>query len=149
VFCEVEPFSLPLEEIRRRNPVAIILSGGPDSVYRPGAPGAGSELFETGAPVLGICYGMQLMMHVLGGKVVPAPEHEYGPAELGRIAPSALFEGLPERQRIWASHGDRVAALAPGFVSVASTSNAPEAAVQDPSRGLYGILFHPEVAHTE
>jgi GMP synthase (glutamine-hydrolysing) len=149
VFCEVEPFGIPLEEIRRRDPLAIILSGGPDSVYRPGAPSADRELFETGAPVLGICYGMQLMMHVLGGKVVASPEHEYGPAELFGTAPSALFEGLPERQRIWASHGDRVAELAPGFVRVASTSNAPEAAVEDPARKLYGILFHPEVAHTE
>jgi len=149
VFCEVEPFNIPLEEIRRRNPLAIILSGGPDSVYRPGAPGAGRELFETGAPVLGICYGMQLMMHVLGGQVVPSAEHEYGPAELLGIAPSAMFEGLPERHRIWASHGDRVAALAPGFTRVGSTTNAPDAAVQDPARKLYGILFHPEVAHTE
>ncbi len=149
VFCEVEPYNIGLDELRAKKVGGIILSGGPDSVYRPGAPGADRALFELGVPVLGICYGMQLMTKVLGGEVLAAGEREYGPAELVRCGPSPLFDTLPERQRIWASHGDRVGSLAPGFHRVATTSNAPEAAVEDPGRRLYGIQFHPEVVHTE
>ena len=149
VFCEVEPFNIGLEEIRRLQPSGIILSGGPDSVYRDGAPRVDKALFEMGVPVLGICYGMQLMHYALGGEVTPSGEREYGPAELVRAGPSLLLDALPERQRVWMSHGDRIELPAPGFRTIGTTSNAPQAAAEDPARRLFGIQFHPEVVHTE
>src|SRR5262249_33801202 len=106
-------------------------------------------IFSLGAPVLGICYGMQLMMRLLGGEVVPSGKREYGPAELVRTGESMLLDGLPERQRVWMSHGDRIAKLAPGVRAVGTTSIAAEAGAENPARGLFAIQFHPEVAHTE
>src|SRR5437867_1608122 len=149
VFCQIEPGDLPLAEIARLAPRGVILSGGPDSVYRPGAPASPAELLSGGLPVLGICYGMQLMTQQLGGRVEPARAREFGPAEIEVTAPSMLFEGLAPRQRVWMSHGDRVAALPRGFRLTATTASAPEAAVEDTERNLYGIQFHPEVVHTE
>jgi len=150
VFCEVLPFHAGLDAISGRRPKGIILSGGPDSVYGDGAPRVGPELFELSVPVLGICYGMQLMMAVLGGDVRPAAGREYGPATV-RVtgAKSRLFKGLGENQKVWASHGDHVQVPAPGFRTVAASENAPHAAVENETGSLYAVGFHPEVAHTE
>jgi GMP synthase (glutamine-hydrolysing) len=128
----------------------LILSGGPDSVYRPGAPRPPREILGLGLPVLGICYGMQWMMHALDGRVEQAPGREFGPASAEIVDPdSALFHGLSTRQAVWASHGDNVLDPPPGFSTTAITPSAPHAAVEDVSRRLYGVQFHPEVAHTE
>ncbi len=150
VYCEVVPFHAGVEAVRSRRAKGIILSGGPDSVYDEKAPKVGRELFETGVPVLGICYGMQVMMSVLGGDVRPAAGREYGPATVTvTSAGSRLFKGIGPEERVWASHGDDVAAPAPGFRTVASSRNAPHAGVEDVERKLYAIQFHPEVNNTE
>ncbi|HSG38168.1 MAG TPA: glutamine-hydrolyzing GMP synthase [Thermoanaerobaculia bacterium] len=148
VYCEVHPFDLPVEEIRRRNPIGVILSGGPQSVYEAGAPSARPELFQLGMPVLGICYGMQVMAHELGGGVEGSRHREYGRAEISVVEPGRLFEGLSACETVWMSHGDRVRHLPPGFRVTATTTNAPVVAFENPERGLYGIQFHPEVSHT-
>jgi GMP synthase (glutamine-hydrolysing) len=126
------------------------LTGGPASVYDQGAPRADAALFDAGVPVLGICYGMQLLAHQLGGEVERAQRREYGRAELEVAADGAgdLFAGLPRRLEVWMSHGDRVVRLPPGFLALARTANAPLAAAADPRRSLYGVQFHPEVVHT-
>jgi len=149
VFCQIEHGTLALDTILSLGPKGVILSGGPDSVYRPGAPASPPELLTLNVPVLGICYGMQLMTQQLGGAVEPAGAREYGDAVVEIVAPSVLFEGLPERQRVWMSHGDKVKVLPPALRVIATTPGAPEAAVEDPVRRLFGIQFHPEVAHTE
>jgi len=150
VYCEVLPFHAGTEAIRGRRPKAIILSGGPDSVYDEGAPKVGRDVFALDVPVLGICYGMQLMMAVLGGDVRPAAGREYGPATVHVTgAGSRLFAGLEAALRVWASHGDHVEQPAPGFRTVASSENAPHAAVENEPGRLYGVQFHPEVVHTE
>ena len=148
VYCEVHPFDLPVEEIRRRAPLGVILSGGPQSVYEDGAPSASPELFALGAPVLGICYGMQVMAHELGGGVEGSSHREYGRAEVSIVEPGRLFEGLSTRETVWMSHGDRIEELPPGFRRTATTENAPVVGFEDLERGLYGIQFHPEVSHT-
>jgi GMP synthase (glutamine-hydrolysing) len=148
VYCEVHPFNLPLDEIRRRRPAGLILSGGPQSVYEPGAPSAEPALFELGIPVLGICYGMQVMAHRLGGSVVGSSHREYGRAEIAIVEQGRLFQGLSACETVWMSHGDRVGDLPPGFQVTASTSNAPVVGFENPERGLYAIQFHPEVSHT-
>jgi GMP synthase (glutamine-hydrolysing) len=148
VYCEVHPFDLPVAEIRRRRPLGVILSGGPQSVYEAGAPGATPELFQLGVPVLGICYGMQVMAHQLGGGVEGSDRREYGRAEISVVEPGRLFEGLAARETVWMSHGDRIRGLPPGFRLTATTENAPVVAFEDAGRGLYGIQFHPEVSHT-
>ena len=148
VYCEVHPFDLPLDEIRRRQPIGIILSGGPQSVYEDGAPDASPKLFALGTPVLGICYGMQVMAHRLGGSVEGSSHREYGRAEVSVTEPGKLFEGLSASETVWMSHGDRVRELPPGFHVTASTANAPVVAFEDPGRRMYGIQFHPEVSHT-
>jgi len=152
VFSEVLPFDTPLSEVMARRPKGLILSGGPESVYQTGAPLVGREIFETGTPLLGICYGMQLMTWRLGGQVVGKSEgREFGPAVVTIEDPEAsvLFRGLSARERVWASHGDHIPAPAPGFVTTATSQGAPHAAVEDRARGLFGLLFHPEVVHTE
>ena len=152
VYSEIWPPDTPAGEIRARGPVGIILSGGPKSVSDRGAPRCDPALFDAGTPVLGICYGMQLMAHSLGGQVAPAPQREFGHAAVsvtGQGAPAALFAEVPPKIRVWASHGDLVAAVPDGFSVVATSANAPIAAMSDPRRGLYGLLFHPEVVHTE
>ncbi|MCB9580737.1 MAG: glutamine-hydrolyzing GMP synthase [Polyangiaceae bacterium] len=150
VYCEIQPGTLSLDEIRAHEPNAIVLSGGPDSVYGEHSPKSDPGVFELGVPVLGICYGEQLMAHQLGGKVEPSNEREYGPAKLrvkepvGILAPFSSGEQLG----VWMSHGDRLASLPPGFRSIAESDNAPLAAIADLDRKLFGIQFHPEVAHT-
>jgi GMP synthase (glutamine-hydrolysing) len=149
VYCEIQPCDLPLERLRDLKPRGIILSGGPASVYDPGAPTINSELFHSGMPVLGICYGMQLMTHQLGGRVAPATQREYGSAELKLDEVGPFFSGLPAMNLpVWMSHGDRIQQLPPGFKSIAHTDNSPIAAMQDDLHRLYGIQFHPEVSHT-
>jgi GMP synthase (glutamine-hydrolysing) len=159
IYSEVWPPDAPLEKIRAREPAGIILSGGPKSVSEAGAPRCDPGVYDVGSPVLGICYGMQLMADNLGGRVAPAPQREFGHAtvKLTDIArgsgdaakAGALFVDVPDEIRVWASHGDFVAAAPEGFAVVATSANAPVAAMSDPSRGLYAILFHPEVVHTE
>jgi GMP synthase (glutamine-hydrolysing) len=149
VYSEILPFDTPVDEIQRRKPAGIILSGGPKSVSEAGAPRCDPRVVEAGVPVLGICYGMQLMTDILGGQVAPAPHREYGLATI-RIEPDApLFRAIPSELRVWASHGDFVKAAPDGFAVTATTTNAPVAAMAAPERGLYALLFHPEVAHTD
>jgi GMP synthase (glutamine-hydrolysing) len=149
VYCEIHPFDLALPAIRRLNPRGIILSGGPASVYDSTAPMVSAELFQMRIPILGICYGMQLMTHQLGGRVASAIEREYGNAELSIDAGCPFFHGLPtDTIPVWMSHGDRIQQIPPGFKSVAHTDNSPIAAMQDATGRLYGIQFHPEVTHT-
>jgi GMP synthase (glutamine-hydrolysing) len=151
VYCELHPFDMTLEAIRAFAPRGIILSGGPKSVYEEGAPAVAEALFELGVPVLGICYGMQLMSRHFGGEVVPAGKREYGHADLQAVGnPGPLFEGffLEGRSPVWMSHGDHVARVPAGFEVVAATENAPVCAIQDVTRSLYGVQFHPEVNHT-
>ncbi|HEX2165490.1 MAG TPA: glutamine-hydrolyzing GMP synthase [Thermoanaerobaculia bacterium] len=149
VYCEVHPFDLPVAEIERRRPIGLVLSGGPQSVYEPGAPSADPALFELGIPTLGICYGLQVMAQVLGGAVEPSDRREYGRAEIDLAAdPGLLFAGLEGRQTVWMSHGDRLREPPPGFRVTASTASAPIVACEDLTRRLWGIQFHPEVSHT-
>ena len=132
--------------------MGVILSGGPKSVFDAGAPKCDPDVFGLGRPVLGICYGMQLMAHVLGGAVAPASHREYGDATVAldtRGTAGQLFNGIPASLRVWASHGDFVTAPPDGFAVVATSANAPIAAMANPDRGLYALLFHPEVVHTE
>jgi GMP synthase (glutamine-hydrolysing) len=147
VYCELVPGTTPWEELKRRQPAGLILSGGPASVYEPGAPQVDPETLRSGVPVLGICYGMQLIAHHLGGKVDPGAAREYGPALLSVRQADGLFEGLDAELPVWMSHGDHVSELPPGFRSLASSANSPVAAFAD-DRGVYGIQFHPEVVHT-
>jgi len=149
VYCELVPWNAPREQVERLNPRGFILSGGPASVYDERAPTLPEYVLASGLPVLSICYGMQLLAHELGGRVTPAGEREYGPAELDVLRPaSSLFAGLPFSMKVWMSHGDRVEELPPGFVALASTANSPIAALGDEARKLYGLQFHPEVIHT-
>ena len=159
IYSEVWSPDTPLDQIRARHPAGIILSGGPKSVSEAGAPKCDPGVYAIGCPVLGICYGMQLMADNLGGRVAPAPHREFGHATVtisgharqsaGGAAVGALFVDVPDEIRVWASHGDFVAAAPDGFSVVATSANAPVAAMADPSRRLYAILFHPEVVHTE
>jgi GMP synthase (glutamine-hydrolysing) len=154
VYSELLPFDTPWPEIASRNPRAIILSGGPGSVYDQGAPRPDPALWTAGVPLLGICYGLQLMAQALGGEVVPAITREYGPAviqvtepqETGE--PGRLFEGTPREQPVWMSHGDSIVRLPAGFLATAQTGATPVAGMADAQRRLYGIQFHPEVVHT-
>ncbi|MCL4838201.1 MAG: glutamine-hydrolyzing GMP synthase [Thermoanaerobaculia bacterium] len=148
VYCEVHPFDLPVEEIRRRAPIGLILSGGPQSVYDPGAPLADPGLFALGLPVLGICYGMQAMAQALGGRVEAAGRREYGRAEVEVAGESVLFAGLGPRETVWMSHGDQVTGPPEGFSVPARTENAAVVALERADRCLFGIQFHPEVSHT-
>ncbi|HEX2732462.1 MAG TPA: glutamine-hydrolyzing GMP synthase [Polyangiaceae bacterium] len=151
VYCEIVPGTIDVERIRSAQPSAIILSGGPDSVYESNSPKSDPGLFELGLPVLGICYGQQLMALQLGGLVEPSSEREYGPAEL--VVDEAI--GILSRFRegdvstVWMSHGDRLTRLPTGFRSIGHSQNAPLAVIGDPARRMYGIQLHPEVAHTQ
>ncbi|MDI6843613.1 MAG: glutamine-hydrolyzing GMP synthase [Anaerosomatales bacterium] len=150
VFSEIVPFDISAEEVERRKPAAIILSGGPASVYAEGAPHMDKRVLELGIPVLGFCYGIQEMATQLGGTVPRTDVGEYGFAELRVTEPeSALFEGVPEVSQCWMSHRDSVGELPPGFRVTASTPTTAVAAMEDPARRLYATQFHPEVAHTE
>ena len=149
VYSQIVRFDAPVAELRAAGARGIILSGGPSSVYAENAPQPDLALFELGLPVLGICYGEQLMFHHLGGGVEPSPKREYGAGVLNiEEADCPLFAGLPAKLDVWNSHGDKVTKLPPGFRTVAHTENSPFAAVEDPARRFYGLQFHPEVAHT-
>ena len=149
VYSEIWPPDTPSEKLRSRNPVGIILSGGPKSVSDSGAPKCDPAIFGVGTPVLGICYGMQLMAHTLGGAVAPAPQREFGHATVKITGGAPLFAGVPAEIRVWASHGDFVASPPAGFSVVATSANAPVAAMADAEKQLYALLFHPEVVHTD
>jgi len=152
VYSEIVAFNTPIEKLTEKGPVGIILSGGPKSVSDTGAPKCAPQLFDLGTPVLGICYGMQLMTDVLGGEVRRSGQREFGHAQVHVTqnggAPK-LFNGIPGDLRVWASHGDDVSAVPPGFAVAATSATAPIAAMEAPDRDLYALLFHPEVAHTE
>jgi len=149
VYCQIFSHDAPLSAVERLRPKGFILSGGPASVYEERAPRLPPYLLESGAPILGLCYGMQLLAQELGGRVAPAERREYGPVELHIKDPtSPLFLELPFSQVVWMSHGDRIEELPPGFVALAYTENSPFAAMGDHRRGLYGLQFHPEVVHT-
>ncbi len=149
VYSEIVPGTMPAAEMLARRPKAVILSGGPASVYAPGAPPAPEGLLAAGIPVLGICYGFQLMVSDLGGTVRRTGGGEYGATTLHLLAPGgALLGGLPDAQQVWMSHGDTCAAPPPGFVVTATTAGTPVAAAEDEARRLYGVQFHPEVLHT-
>ena len=148
VFSELLPHHVSIEEVAARKPRGIILSGGPASVYAPEAPALDERLLELGVPVMGICYGMQLLVHTLGGRVEEAEVGEFGRSELQVSEPGVLMEGLPREQTCWMSHRDTVYEPPPGFTALAASTGSPVAAVQDQARGIYGIQFHPEVVHT-
>jgi len=156
VYCEILPWDISNEDVRKWKPRAIILSGGPESVTDKEPPRAPQVVFELGVPVLGICYGMQTMAQQLGGKVLPSNHREFGYAEVTATAPNKLFDGLFDRRDgqgravldVWMSHGDRVESLPAGFTAVAQSANAPLAAMVDESRKFYAVQFHPEVTHT-
>jgi GMP synthase (glutamine-hydrolysing) len=148
VYSELLPHDTPWEQIERRNPKGIILSGGPASVYDEAAPRADSRVWSGRIPVLGICYGLQLMARDLGGEVAPANRREYGPASVQITESDGLFAGLEHQQPVWMSHGDLILQPPPGFRSTAQTDSTPYAGLADPAHGRYGIQFHPEVVHT-
>ncbi|MBI5968335.1 MAG: glutamine-hydrolyzing GMP synthase [Deltaproteobacteria bacterium] len=150
VYCEIHPFNMSLEAIRAFRPKGIILSGSPASVYEPGAPLSPADLFRLGIPTLGICYGMQLMTHILGGEVGKSPKREYGRSELFIDDAQDLFAGLNQGTsiQVWMSHGDRIEVPPPGFRAMAHSSNSPVAAMKNEGLQAFGVQFHPEVVHT-
>ncbi|MBI3312948.1 MAG: glutamine-hydrolyzing GMP synthase [Candidatus Omnitrophica bacterium] len=148
VYCKILPYNVPIAEIRKENPLGIILSGSPANVYGPKAPIADPSLFHLNVPVLGICYGLQLVAYLFNGKVHKSEKREYGHAELHVDRPGGLFHGLPKKITCWMSHGDKLDQLPKGFERLAHTSSAPIAAVADLKRRIYGVQFHPEVVHT-
>jgi GMP synthase (glutamine-hydrolysing) len=148
VYSELLPFDTPVEELERRGARAIILSGGPNSVYDEGAPRPDPAIWSGRIPVLGICYGAQLMAHELGGDVIPFDHREYGPANVSITTDEPLFSGIEREQPVWMSHGDSISRLPEGFHATAQTDSTPYAGLVDASRNLYGIQFHPEVVHT-
>jgi GMP synthase (glutamine-hydrolysing) len=149
VYSEIVPWNIPVAELIARRPAAVILSGGPKSVYSPGAPKVDEALFAAGIPVLGICYGHQVMAQALGGTVDRTNTAEYGATRLAVRTPGLLFEGLPVEQQVWMSHGDSVSAAPAGFEVTAHTRSTPVAAFEDVAHRLFGVQFHPEVLHTE
>ncbi len=148
VYSEIKPCTLTAAEIKALQPKGIILSGGPNSVYDANAPAFATEVFQLGVPILGLCYGQQLLAHHLGGRVQPARQREYGFATLQAVAENALLQGVPASSQVWMSHGDSVAELPPDFVALGRTENSAYAAFGHPARKCYGLQFHPEVAHT-
>ncbi len=148
VFCEIVPFNVPIAQVRQRRPKGIILSGGPDSVYGEQSPQARDELWKLDVPILGICYGFQLLALELGGVVEPAGKREYGLAELNVESESLLFQKVKPQSKVWMSHGDHIVRLPPGFHQTGFSDNAL-AAAESRDRSFYGLQFHPEVAHTE
>ncbi|NPA51513.1 MAG: glutamine-hydrolyzing GMP synthase [Aquificae bacterium] len=148
VYSEILPFNAPVEEIRKHKPKGIILSGGPASVYEPDAPKPDPRIFDLGLPILGICYGLQLIVDHFGGKVTKAEKHEYGRAELEILDHEDLFYNIPNYIHVWMSHADRVEELPEGFKTIARTFNAPYASIKNKERKIWGVQFHPEVSHT-
>jgi GMP synthase (glutamine-hydrolysing) len=149
VYSEIFPFNTPIEKIENFNPKGLILSGGPSSVYDKNAPIPDIKIFDLGIPVLGICYGMQLMAYLSGGNVAKAVKREYGKAELIIDSRTDIFEGIPKKTIVWMSHGDRISRRPAHFRTIAHTSNSPVAAMANNKMGFYALQFHPEVVHTE
>ena len=149
VYSEIVPYTKALDAIREKQPKGVIFTGGPNSVYLPDSPTIDKAVFELGIPVLGICYGSQLMMHLLGGHVCRAPEREYGKTLVTVDTASKLFKGVSEKTVCWMSHNDYIEQAAPGFAVSAHTDNCPVAAVECPEKRLYAVQFHPEVLHTQ
>ena len=149
VYSKIYPFKTSSKELKKDNVVGIILSGGPESVLSKGSPRPDKRIFDLGIPVLGICYGVQLIAHLLGGKVEKSSQREYGHGILKIRRKGSLFKGLPNKLRVWNSHGDRLSKLPKGFIAVASTENSGFAGIADERRRIFGIQFHPEVDHTQ
>jgi len=149
VYSEIHPFSITPGKIRKRDPGALVLSGGPRSVYGADSPLLPGEVFQLGVPVLGICYGLQLMAHILGGKVSPSRKGEYGFASLRVRDRKGLLKGIRDRSQVWMSHGDKVLRAPPGFIVSGVTADCPVAVMEDKMRNLFGVQFHPEVIHTK
>ncbi len=149
VYSKIYHFATPAAQLKADGVIGIILSGGPSSVFAKEAPIPDRAIFDLGVPVLGICYGIQLMGHLLGGKVSKSTHREYGHGSLAIQKPGRLFAKLPKKLRVWNSHGDRLIALPPGFAAIGTTENSEFAAIEDRRRNFYGIQFHPEVFHTE
>jgi len=153
VYCELKPFYTTIEEIKEFNPKGIIFSGGPNSVYALNSPDVPDEIFELGVPILGICYGMQLITKKLGGTVEKSDDQEFGFAEVNIDANDSIFKNvvadLNDPWKVWMSHGDKVVNLAEGFEVLAHSDNTPFAVIKHPERNIYGVQFHPEVEHTE
>ncbi len=148
VYCQIEPPDIPLAVIRDLNPEGIILSGGPASIYEKNSPRVDAGIFNLGIPILGICYGLQFMVHALGGEVIAAAKREYGFAELNIRHATGVLTGVEKTTRCWMSHGDAIGRLPAGFRATAATPNTPVAAAEDAGRRFYGLQFHPEVVHT-
>ena len=149
VYSEIVPFNITVDKVKAYAPKGIILSGGPNSVFEEGAPGIDHGIFELGLPVLGVCYGMQLMSQELGGRVQPGEAREYGKTEMTVVPGNELFKGLPDKFVVWMSHGDRVAEIPAGFKVSATSDNCPYAAIRNEEKRFFGIQFHPEVVHTQ
>jgi GMP synthase (glutamine-hydrolysing) len=149
VYSEIVPHTMPVAEMLARGPKAIVLSGGPSSVYEPGAPALDGALFDGGVAVFGMCYGFQIMAQSLGGTVSPTGAREYGRTPVSVVEPGTLLAGVPEQHNVWMSHGDSVTAAPEGFTLLASTGATPVAAFEDVARGFAGVQWHPEVLHTE
>ncbi|TLN13380.1 glutamine-hydrolyzing GMP synthase, partial [bacterium] len=148
VYCEIHPYNMSAARIREYRPKGIILSGGPSSVYDEDAPHSDPAVYELGVPVLGICYGMQLMTHQLGGRVERSDKREYGRAVMALDDVQDLFSGFSDKAEVWMSHGDRIESMPSGFERIAHTEHCPVAAMKDAGRRFYGVQFHPEVVHT-
>jgi len=148
VYSEILPFNASIEEILKHNPKGIIFSGGPASVYEPDAPKPDEKVYDLGLPILGICYGLQLITHHFGGEVIKADKHEYGKAELEVLDHEDLFYNIPHYTQVWMSHADKVVRLPEGFEVIGRTFNAPFAAVRNKEKKIWGVQFHPEVSHT-
>ena len=148
VYCEIKPYTMSMDDIRAFDPAAIIFTGGPATVFEPNAPALDNAIFELGLPILGICYGQQLMIHQLGGACRKAEVREYGKVELTHDGTSLLFDGVEPASICWMSHGVEVERLSPGFRAIAHTAGCAYAAIENAERKLYGVQFHPEVLHT-
>ena len=149
VYSEIVPFNITVDKVKAYAPKGIILSGGPNSVFEEGAPGIDPGIFDLGIPVLGVCYGMQLISQELGGRVQPGEAREYGKTEMTVVPGNELFKGLPDKFVVWMSHGDRVAEIPAGFKVSATSDNCPYAAIRNEEKRFFGIQFHPEVVHTQ
>ncbi|MCD8211484.1 MAG: glutamine-hydrolyzing GMP synthase, partial [Oscillospiraceae bacterium] len=152
VYCEVKPYTTPLSELMKMSPIGFIFTGGPNSVYLPDAPKADPEIYSLGIPILGICYGCQLITEQMGGRVTAADDdsaREYGKTETWFDTECPLFQGLPDHSITWMSHGDYMASLPEGFTLEAHSDQCPNVAIADREKKIYGVQFHPEVNHTE